>query len=88
MFTRAAALEIGKQGIRVNAVSPGLINREGLEETWPEGLARYRAAAPLGDIGHSTDIADAVLYLSSTAARWVTGSNLVVDGGVSCAQTW
>lgn len=88
MFTRAAALELGEQGIRVNAVSPGLINRTGLIEAWPEGVARYREAAPLGEIGQNTDIADAVLYLSSAAARWVSGSNLVVDGGVSCAQNW
>ncbi len=88
MFTRAATLELGPLGIRINAVSPGLIAREGLIQDWPQGVARYQAAAPLGDIGRNTDIADAVLYLSSAAARWVSGSHLVVDGGVSCAQTW
>jgi len=88
MFTRAAAVELGEYGIRVNAVSPGLINREGLTDNWPEGVNRYNAAAPLGTIGENTDIANAVLFLSSPAARWVSGSNLVVDGGVACAPVW
>ena len=88
MFTRAAAVELGVHGIRVNAVSPGLINRDGLAENWPEGVQRYTAAAPLGTIGEATDIADSVLFLSSAAARWITGTNLVVDGGVSSAATW
>lgn len=88
MFTRAAALELGKLGIRVNAIAPGLIEREGLAQDWPEGVSSYRRAAPLGEIGRNSDIADAVLFLSSPAARWITGSNLVVDGGVSCAPSW
>ena len=88
MFTKAAAQEFGPHGIRVNAVSPGLINRPGLEENWPEGVERYQAASALGRIGENMDIADAVLFLSSAAARWVSGSNLVVDGGVSGAPTW
>ncbi|OED41034.1 short-chain dehydrogenase [Chromatiales bacterium (ex Bugula neritina AB1)] len=88
MFTRAAAQELGPHGIRVNCVSPGLIDRPGLEQDWPEGVNRYRSAAPLGSTGGPRDIADAVLFLSSSAARWISGSNLVVDGGVSCAPTW
>lgn len=88
MFTRAAALELGELGIRVNAVSPGLIDRDGLSEAWPEGVNRYQSAAPLGTIGCGTDIANAVLFLSSSAASWISGSNLVVDGGVSCAPAW
>ncbi len=88
MFTRAAAIELGEHGIRVNAVSPGLINRDGLADNWPDGVQRYTTAAPLGRLGEGTDIADSVLFLSSSAARWITGSNLIVDGGVNCAATW
>jgi len=88
MFTRAAALELGQHGIRVNAVSPGLIHRDGLEQDWPEGVNAYAGAAPLGTIGNNTEIANAVLFLSSSAAQWITGSNLVVDGGVSCVPAW
>jgi NAD(P)-dependent dehydrogenase (short-subunit alcohol dehydrogenase family) len=88
MHTRAAALELGPQGIRVNCVSPGLIDAPRLEEEWPEGVARWRAAAPLHRLGTPMDVADAVLFLVSPAARWVSGANLVVDGGVLAHNTW
>lgn len=83
MHTRAAALELGPRGIRVNAVSPGLIDTGVLEEAWPEGLERWRKAAPLGRAGEPCDVADACLVLASDAARWITGANLVVDGGAT-----
>lgn len=88
MFTRAAAIELGELGIRVNCVSPGLIHRDGIEEGWPEGVARWKNAAPLGRLGRPEDIADAALFLVSDAARWITGANIVVDGGVSARPTW
>lgn len=83
MHTRAAALELGPRGIRVNAVSPGLIDKGNLEEKWPEGLERWLEAAPLGRAGTPLDVADACLVLASDAARWITGANLVVDGGAT-----
>jgi NAD(P)-dependent dehydrogenase (short-subunit alcohol dehydrogenase family) len=82
MLTRSAALELGPRGVRVNAVAPGLVWREGLESAWPEGVARYVAKAPLGRVAQPEDIADACLFLASRAARFVTGTTLVVDGGV------
>jgi NAD(P)-dependent dehydrogenase (short-subunit alcohol dehydrogenase family) len=82
MYTKAAALELGPAGIRVNVVSPGLIWRDGLDEAWPDGVERYRAAAPLARLGHGADVADACLFLASPAARWISGIELVVDGGV------
>lgn len=81
MFTRSAARELGAHNIRVNAVSPGLIWREGLDEDWPEGVARYKQAAALGRVGHAEDVANACLFLVSDASKWVTGVDLVVDGG-------
>lgn len=88
MATRAAALELGSGGIRVNCVSPGLIHRDGIEEDWPEGVGRWKAAAPLERLGQPEDIGDAVLFLLSDAARWITGVNLPVDGGVLAHPTW
>jgi 3-oxoacyl-[acyl-carrier protein] reductase len=88
MFTRAAALEYGHQGVRVNAVSPGLIDRPGLATDWIDGVQRWQAAAPLGRLGQGSDVADAVLFLSSNASRWISGANLVVDGGVSARPSW
>jgi NAD(P)-dependent dehydrogenase (short-subunit alcohol dehydrogenase family) len=82
MLTRSAAVELGPLEIRVNAVAPGVVWREGIEAAWPDGVARYRAAAPLGRIAEPADVADACLFLASSAARFITGATLVVDGGM------
>ncbi len=88
MYTRAVALEYGAIGIRANSVSPGLIDRPGLSDDWPEGVARWLDRAPLGRLGSPNDVADAVLFLLSPAARWISGANLVVDGGLSAQGRW
>ncbi|OLF06797.1 short-chain dehydrogenase [Actinophytocola xinjiangensis] len=88
MHARAAALEYGRHGIRVNAVSPGLIDRPGLETDWPAGVDRWRTAAPLTRLGTPADVANACVFLASPLATWITGHNLVVDGGVSAHPTW
>ncbi|MET8078323.1 SDR family NAD(P)-dependent oxidoreductase [Streptomyces sp. NPDC005303] len=85
---RSAALEYGPHGIRVNTVSPGLIDREGLAEAWPEGVERWERKAPLGRLGRPEDVADACVFLASPLASWVTGHDLVVDGGISARPTW
>lgn len=88
MYARAAALEYGPRGIRVNTVSPGLIARPGIESQWPSGVARWQAAAPLGRLGTPEDVGDACVFLASDLARWITGHDLVVDGGVTARPTW
>ncbi|MEU5375022.1 MULTISPECIES: SDR family NAD(P)-dependent oxidoreductase [unclassified Streptomyces] len=88
MHARSAALEYGPQGIRVNTVSPGLIDREGLAEDWPEGVRRWRGAVPTGRLGRPEDVGDACVFLASPLASWITGHDLVVDGGVSARPTW
>ena len=85
---RAAALEYGPHRIRVNTVSPGLIDREGLAEDWPEGLERWVRKAPLGRLGRPEDVADACVFLASPLASWITGHDLAVDGGRSARPTW
>ena len=88
MLTRSIAAEYGEKGIRANAVSPGLIDREGLLNEWPEGVERWHAKAPLTRMGMVDDVANAVLFLLSPAATWISGSNLVVDGGMSAISRW
>lgn len=83
-LTRSAALEVAKQGIRVNAVAPGAVQTEMLERftghnaDYKAGLA---AAHPVGRIGNVEEIAAAVLYLASDEAKFTTGQILPVDGG-------
>jgi len=88
MLTRASALEYGPVGIRVNAVSPGLIDRDGLQDDWPEGVQRWQQRAPLQRLGQPDDVADAALFLLGPASRWLSGVNLVVDGGMSSVSRW
>jgi NAD(P)-dependent dehydrogenase (short-subunit alcohol dehydrogenase family) len=88
MLTRASASELGPHGIRVNAVAPGLMWREGIDQAWPDGVQRYTSAAPLQRLGQPEDVADACLFLASPAARWITGASLTVDGGVMTHQVY
>jgi len=82
MFGQSAAQELAAFGIRVNTVSPGLVFRPGIDEAWPEGVARWQQKAPLGRLVYPEDIADACLFLASPAARFITGVNIPVEGGV------
>ena len=88
MLARSAALEYGAAGIRVNTVSPGLVERPGLDEQWPEGVARWRGAAPLGRLGRAGGHRGRLVFLASPLARWITGHDLVVDGGMGVAPAW
>ncbi|MER5264578.1 SDR family NAD(P)-dependent oxidoreductase [Actinosynnema sp. NPDC002837] len=88
MHARSAALEYGPRGIRVNTVSPGLVDRPGLAEDWPDGVDRWTRAAPLGRLGRPEDVGDACVFLASPMASWITGNDLVVDGGISARPTW
>jgi NAD(P)-dependent dehydrogenase (short-subunit alcohol dehydrogenase family) len=85
-LTKTAALEVAKQGIRVNAVSPAAIQTDMLDrflgdEQAQEKKAYFANMHPVGRIGTSEEIASAVLYLSSPGASFVTGHDLLVDGG-------
>ena len=82
MFTQSAAQELGQYNIRVNAVAPGLVYRPGLEDHWPDGIARYSKSSPLSCIVQPEDIANACLFLTSDKAARITGITLPVDAGV------
>jgi len=88
MFTRASALELGQHNIRVNAVAPGLIERAGLKEDWPDGVKRWQERAPLARLGTGADVANAVLFLLCPAAVWISGNTLNVDGGMGAQNRW
>jgi NAD(P)-dependent dehydrogenase (short-subunit alcohol dehydrogenase family) len=86
--TMAAAVELGPRGIRVNAVAPGLIERPDISTEWPEGVARWTAACPLGRLGTGSDVGAAVGFLVGPDAGWITGACLSVDGGTSIRSPW
>jgi NAD(P)-dependent dehydrogenase (short-subunit alcohol dehydrogenase family) len=89
-YTRAIAAELGAHGVRANAVCPGVTETpmpkgERSDEEWAELASQMAEQYPLGRLGRPEDIANAMLYLASDEAAWVTGQALVVDGGFSCA---
>lgn len=81
-LTRAAAVELAPQGIRVNAVAPGLIDTELVAHLSPEARAAQLAQIGLGRIGAADEVADVVVFLASDLAGYVTGQVLGVDGGM------
>ena len=93
---RALAVEVGREGIRVNAIAPGIfdtpmLHRDlvGMSHDEMTGfLARVEQANALGRIGRPDEIGDAVVYLTSDAASYVTGTTIVVDGGYLAVKTF
>ncbi|MDA2811531.1 SDR family oxidoreductase [Nocardiopsis sp. RSe5-2] len=77
-FTRSAAIDLGPAGVRVNAVAPGPVQTGWMD---PDLVERVRPVIPLGRVGAPDDIADAVVFLASRQARWITGQVLQVAGG-------
>jgi 2-keto-3-deoxy-L-fuconate dehydrogenase len=87
-LTRALAIDHVRQGIRVNAVCPGTVDSpwvRRLVDDAGESLDALRARQPMGRLGTTDEVAQAVLYLASDAAAFVTGSALVIDGGLTAA---
>jgi NAD(P)-dependent dehydrogenase (short-subunit alcohol dehydrogenase family) len=83
-MTKAAGVEYGRKGIRVNAVCPGVIRTEMMEraiEREPKRKQYIEQAHPIGRIGEAEDIARAVVFLCSDDASFVLGHSLAVDGG-------
>jgi len=85
-FVRGLAVELARDGVRVNGIAPGYIRTaQALSEEHslgPEGLEQAAEFIPMGRVGEPDDIADVIVFLASEAARYITGQVLVVDGGL------
>ena len=86
-FMRTAAIELAKYGITINAVMPGNIKTEGLDDLGEEYLATMAASIPLKKLGTVVDIGNAALFFASQEAAYVTGQTLVVDGGQTLPES-
>lgn len=87
---RSIAVDFGSEGVRANLVTPGVTDTPGLrrlysvgERTPEEGIARAAELSPLGRIGTPEDLGEVVAFLASDRARYVTGENVMVDGGMT-----
>ena len=85
LFTKSAAIQYAKENIRVNSIHPGYaltpLTRRGYES--PEYFENIRSRVPIGRVGTADDIAYGMLYLASDESSFVTGSELVIDGGTT-----
>jgi NAD(P)-dependent dehydrogenase (short-subunit alcohol dehydrogenase family) len=85
-LARYYAVTLGKQGIRVNTVSPGTVLKEENREYYLKNtklLALFEKHIPLGRMGTAEEVAEVISFLCSTRASFITGQNLLVDGGIS-----
>lgn len=87
-LVQSSARVLGPLGVRVVGVAPGLVGREGLEEDWPEGVARWRAATALGRPVTPDEVAATIAFLASPAASGITGTTVPVDAGWSAHPGW
>lgn len=93
-LTRCAALELAADGVRVNAVNPGVVRtqlhrRAGMDEAaYASFLEHSTTTHPLGRVGEPEDIAAAILFLAAPGSEWITGETLSIDGGrhLTCAR--
>jgi len=80
-FTRAAALELAQYGIRVNAIAPGAVETPGTKVVGEEALKQVEQTIPQKRIGQPEDVANLVIFLASDDSSYITGQQIVADGG-------
>ena len=84
MLARGLARELASHNVRVNTIAPGAVRTEMSKHLWrdPERLKQVGANIPLGRIAEPSDIGSVAVFLASDASRHITGSTIVVDGGM------
>lgn len=82
MFTKSLAKEVGKIGIRVNAVAPGYIETDMLEKLDERTRDQFKKNIPMGRFGKAEEVANVVYFLASGEASYITGEVIVIDGGL------
>ena len=81
-FTKALAREVGSRNITVNCVAPGFVETDMTKSLTDAQVVKLVEAVPLGRLGHVNDIAEAVMFLASSGASYITGSTIHVNGGM------
>ena len=88
MFTKSAAVELGKHRITVNCVAPGAIEIERTKLEAGDYAGTWAKLTPLGRVGEPVDVGRAVVFLASDAAEFITGQTIWVDGGLFSKPAW
>lgn len=83
-FTRSMARELGKRKVTINAVAPGFIESEMTKALGEEALKEVKKRIPANRLGNADDVAAVVVFLASSAASYITGQVITVDGGMIC----
>jgi 3-oxoacyl-[acyl-carrier protein] reductase len=83
-LTRSLARELGPRNIRVNSVAPGYFESDMVKDMTEQDRQRIARRTPLGRLARIEDVANAVQFLASEQASFITGQTIVVDGGITC----
>jgi 3-oxoacyl-[acyl-carrier protein] reductase len=88
MFTKEAAAELGRYGIRVNCIAPGSIESERTKQEDPDYAGTWSKLTPLGRVGTTSDIAPVVVFLASKGASFISGQTIGIDGALFSQAPW
>jgi len=88
MFTKEAAVELGRYGIRVNCIAPGSIESERTRAEDPDYAGTWSKLTPLGRVGTAADIAPTVVFLASKGASFISGQTIWIDGALFTKAQW